>query len=117
MRRTCPAEKGILKPSGAVFGSPWTQYVQKLWYFRCSPSVMTGEPVASNRAMVSRIASSYSGPSAGSAPSDIATASINHGGLGILPIGSVGIVIRACLAFPILDASVEQWSRQTEDIL
>ncbi len=53
-----PAANGILKPSGAVFGSPWTQYVQKLWYFRCSPSVMTGEPVASNRSMVSRIASS-----------------------------------------------------------
>ena len=32
-----------------MFGRPCTQYVQKLWYFRCSPSVMTGEPVASNR--------------------------------------------------------------------
>ena len=58
IRRVCPAENGILKPSGAVFGSPCTQYVQKLWYFRCSPSVITGEPVASNRSMVSRIASS-----------------------------------------------------------
>jgi SRSO17 transposase len=35
-----------------------TQYVQKLWYFRCSPSVITGELVASNRSIVSRIASS-----------------------------------------------------------
>ena len=58
MRRTWPAANGILKPSGAVFGSPWTQYVQKLWYFRCSPSVITGEPVASKRSIVSRIASS-----------------------------------------------------------
>ena len=58
IRRMWPAENGILKPSGAVFGIPWTQYVQKLWYFLCSPSVMTGEPVASNRSMVSRIASS-----------------------------------------------------------
>jgi hypothetical protein len=58
IRRVWPAANGILNPSGAVFGIPWTQYVQKLWYFRCSPSVMTGEPVASNRAMVSRIAAS-----------------------------------------------------------
>ena len=58
IRRMWPAVNGILKPSGAVFGSPCTQYVQKLWYFRCSPSVMTGEPVASNRSIVSRIASS-----------------------------------------------------------
>ncbi len=58
IRRVCPAEKGIRKPSGAVLGSPCTLYVQKLWYFLCSPSVITGEPVASNSAMVSRIASS-----------------------------------------------------------
>ena len=38
MRRTWPAANGILKPSGAVFGNPCTQYVQKLWYLRCSPS-------------------------------------------------------------------------------
>jgi hypothetical protein len=53
-----PAENGILKPFGSVFGDPCTLYVQKLWYFLCSPSVITGEPVASNRSMVSRIASS-----------------------------------------------------------
>ena len=58
MRRVWPAANGILKPSGAVFGRPWTLYVQKLWYFRCSPSVITGEPVASNRSMVSRTAAS-----------------------------------------------------------
>lgn len=29
---------------------------QKLWYLRCSPSVTTGEPVASKRSIVSRIA-------------------------------------------------------------
>ena len=58
IRRRCPAANGILKPSGAVFGRPCTEYVQKLWYFRCSPSVITGEPVASNRSMVSRTASS-----------------------------------------------------------
>src|SRR6476661_7889847 len=49
MRRVCPAENGIRNPSGAVLGMPCTQYVQKLWYLRCSPSVMTGEPVASKR--------------------------------------------------------------------
>ena len=37
-----------LKAVRLVLGSPWTEYVQKLWYLRCSPSVMTGEPVASN---------------------------------------------------------------------
>ena len=45
MRRVWPAAKGMAKPSGAVFVSPCTEYVQKLWYFRCSPSVTTGEPV------------------------------------------------------------------------
>ena len=48
----------ILKPSGAVLGSPCTEYVQKFSYFLCSPSVMTGEPVASNRSTVSRTAAS-----------------------------------------------------------
>jgi hypothetical protein len=46
------------KPSGSVFASPCTEYVQKLWYFRCSPSVTTGEPVASKRCSVSRMAAS-----------------------------------------------------------
>jgi hypothetical protein len=53
MRRVWPSEKGIVNPSGDEFGSPCTEYVQKLSNFRCSPSVMTGEPVASNRTIVS----------------------------------------------------------------
>ena len=56
MRRAWPAANGITNPSGAELGSPCTGYVQKLWYFHCSPSVTTGDPVASNRATVSRIA-------------------------------------------------------------
>src|SRR5687768_14629951 len=52
---------------------------------------MIGEPVASNPAMVSRTARSYSGLSLRSFRSPSATASISHEGLGMLPIGSVGI--------------------------
>ena len=56
---------------------------------------MTGEPVASNRATVSRIAASYSGSRAGSSlrPPLAATAAISSGGRGMLPIGSVGIAM------------------------
>src|SRR5688500_9236145 len=95
MRRVWPAANGILKPSGAVFSRPWTEYVQKLSYLRCSPSVITGDPVASKRSMVSLTAASYWGSSFGSAISPAATAEINSGGRGILPIGSVGIIIAA----------------------
>ena len=41
----------------------------------CSPSVITGEPVASNRSMVSRIAPSKSESNLGSVPSPVAIAS------------------------------------------
>jgi hypothetical protein len=58
MRRVWPAANGMAKPSGAVLASPCTLYVQKLWYLRCSPSVITGEPVASKRSTVSRMAAS-----------------------------------------------------------
>src|SRR4051812_12812469 len=92
MRRVCPAENGILNPSGGVFGKPCTQYVQKLWYLRCSPSVITGDLVASNLFTVSRTASSYSASSLGSDPSpDLLTAEIKPRGRGTLPTGSVGM--------------------------
>src|SRR4051794_29528630 len=58
----------------------------------CSPSLITGEPVASKRSIVSRSAASYcSSSSACDAPR--ATASISSGGRGMLPIGSVGIAM------------------------
>ena len=50
---------------GGVRAARGREYVQKLWYFRCSPSVMTGEPVASKRSIVSRTAASYGGSSVG----------------------------------------------------
>src|SRR5688572_25480682 len=54
---------------------------------------MTGEPVASNFSMVSLTAASYSGSRAGSSLCVRATASMSRRGLGMLPIGSVGMVI------------------------
>ena len=93
MRRVCPAAKGILKPSGWVFGSPSTEYVQKLWYFRCSPSVITGDPSPRSARTVSRMAISYRGSRLGSSWSFPAMASISSSGRGMLPIGSVGMVI------------------------
>jgi hypothetical protein len=91
MRRVWPAAKGIAKPSGAVLGSPCTAYVQKLWYLRCSPSVMTGEPVASKRATVSATAASYIGSRDGSSGPRRSIWSRSSVGRGMLPTGSVGI--------------------------
>src|SRR5687767_2666905 len=77
-----------------MLGKPCTQYVQKLWYFRCSPSEITGEPVASNSSTVWRIASSYKGERVGSASSPAASIALSSEiGRGMLPIGSVGIVM------------------------
>ncbi len=45
-----PSWKGIVTPPGARFVAPWIGYVAKLG-LRCSPSVMTGEPVSSKRRM------------------------------------------------------------------
>src|SRR5258707_15870352 len=87
----------MVKPSGAVFASPWTQYVAKLKYFLCSPSVTTGEPAASNRSMVSRTASSKKGARPGSSLSPFATLSMRSAGLGVLPMGSVGVLVDAGL--------------------
>src|SRR5882672_5816939 len=88
----------MVKPSGAVFASPCTQYVAKLKYFLCSPSVTTGEPAASNRSMVSRTASSKKGARPGSSLSPFATLSMRSAGLGMLPMGSVGMLMDAGLA-------------------
>jgi len=54
--------------------------------------------VASNRSMVSQIASSQRGASLGSSLSPFATLSMRSTGLGILQIGSVGMVIGVGLA-------------------
>src|SRR5687768_7925303 len=54
---------------------------------------MMGDPVASKRSIVSLIAASYCASSFGSAILPWDTASISAGGLGMLPIGSVGRVI------------------------
>jgi hypothetical protein len=61
---------------------------------RCSPSVITGEPVASNSLTVSRTAASYSALSVGLSPPSFATASMRCTGREILPIGSVGMDMR-----------------------
>ena len=54
---------------------------------------MTGEPVASNRSMVSLTAASKGASSTGFVGSPAAvTAAIRSGGRGMLPIGSVGII-------------------------
>jgi hypothetical protein len=57
---------------------------------------MTGDPVASKRSIVSRIASSKSGAKAGLELPFFLIASINASGRGMLPIGSVGIIINFC---------------------
>src|SRR5258706_29890 len=88
----------MVKPSGAVFASPCTQYVAKLKYFLCSPSVTTGEPAASNRSMVSRTASAKKGARPGSSLSPFATLWMRSAGLGMLPMGSVGMLMDATLA-------------------
>jgi hypothetical protein len=64
--------------------------------FVCSPSVMTGDPVASNFSIVSRTASLHidANSSCDMLPRSYrAKASISFCGRGMLPIGSVGIVI------------------------
>ncbi len=53
----------MVTPPGARFFAPWTGYVAKLG-LRCSPSVMTGEPVSSKRRIVSLTAASKSASSA-----------------------------------------------------
>ena len=45
-----------LKTVGHRVREPVHRIRPKVWNFRCSPSVITGEPVASKLAMVSRIA-------------------------------------------------------------
>ena len=82
-------------PSGARLVSPAIGYVTKLG-LDCSPSVMTGDPVSSKRRMVSRMASSCAAASALSLISPRAWPAIaasSAGERGMLPIGSVGIVI------------------------
>src|SRR5260370_27102816 len=72
---------------------------------RRTTSVTTGDPVASNHSMVSRIASSNRGARLGSSLSPFATRSIRSTGLGLLPIGSVVLVIEEGLS--ILTALLE----------
>src|SRR5206468_3249846 len=82
-------------PSGARASSPWIGYVAKLGLV-CSPSEMIGDPVASKRLIVSRIARSYSALMSCWDIAPAATfpiASTSSGGRGMLPIGSVGIGI------------------------
>ena len=60
----------------------------------CSPSLMTGDPVSWNRSMVSRMAASYNSPSSSSEHRRSLNSRIprrSSGGLGMLPIGSVGM--------------------------
>ena len=93
MRRTWPAANGILKPSGAVFGRPCTQYVQKLWILallavgddRRAGRLEARDRVA-NRRVVERVERRVLAVG-------LATASISARGLGMLPMGSVGMVI------------------------
>src|SRR5229473_2144452 len=62
----------------------------------CSPSLITGEPVASKRWIVSRSAASERSSSSAcdTRPSaKPATASMSSGGRGMLPMGSVGTAI------------------------
>src|ERR1700736_1370487 len=62
----------------------------------CSPSVITGDPVASNFSMVSRTASLQidSNSSRDKLPRSYCSKAVTtSGGRGILPIGSVGMVI------------------------
>src|ERR1700676_5538786 len=80
-------------PSGARFGRPSMGYVAKLG-LPCSPSVITGEPVASNSSMVSRTARSTTARYASGRIRPAANswaAFISSGGRGVLPMGSVGI--------------------------
>jgi hypothetical protein len=95
--RVWPSANGITTPSGAKLVSPARGYVAKLG-LRCSPSVTTGDPSATSRATVSRTASSYRASSS-SAPVGpaawSATAASSSAGRGMLPIGSVGIIMRA----------------------
>ena len=79
-------------PSAASDSRPWIGYVAKLG-FRCSPSLITGEPVASSSLIVSRTASSKSA----SAGPPFCSAATSSAGRGMLPIGSVGIVMRRTL--------------------
>src|SRR4029077_18249170 len=62
-----------------------------------SPSSTTGESVPSKRSMMSRIVSSKRGSRPGSSLSLFAILAMRSTGLGILPIGSVGIVTGAGL--------------------
>ena len=92
----CPSANGMTTPSGLSVVSPWIGYVTKLG-LSCSPSVITGEPVASSSPIVSSSACSKSAFSSSPAtPRRIA--SISSGGRGTLPIGSVGIDIACMLA-------------------
>src|SRR6266850_26872 len=70
------------------------EYVAKLC-LACSPSVMTGDPVASRRRIVSWTAASYSALSSGCEMRPARkpwTPSIKAAGLGMLPMGSVGSI-------------------------
>src|SRR5260370_4384114 len=75
--------------------NPWIGKVEKLG-FVCSPSVITGDPVASNFSMVSRTASLQidSNSSRDKLPrSYCSKAVMTFFGRGMLPIGSGGVVL------------------------
>src|SRR5229473_6594172 len=91
--RVCPSANGMVTPSGASVRKPCIGYVAKLG-LPCSPSVITGDPVASKRSMVSRMLSSSmtSYSDAAIPPASTSRAAwIRRGGRGMLPIGSVVI--------------------------
>lgn len=77
--------------SGIMLGARSMEYEAKLITFACSPSVITGDPVASICATVSRTASSKSASRRSGDVVLSSTASINALGRGMLPMGSVGM--------------------------
>src|SRR5437867_10581425 len=90
----------MVTPSGASVSSPSIGYVAKLGLV-CSPSVTIGDPLASKRWTVSRIAPACSDRSLSREMRPAAnsrTPATSSGGLGMLPIGSVGIGMRPILS-------------------
>ena len=94
--RVWPSSNGIVTPPGAIVVRPATGYVAKLG-LRCSPSVTTVEPIASKRRSVSTTASSNRASSASARWSrrpPPAMPSMSAWGRGMLPMGSVGMLMR-----------------------
>jgi hypothetical protein len=63
---------------------------------------MIGDSVASKRSTVSFTAASYIAFNAGLSLRERAIASMSGSGLGMLPIGSVGSIVRVSLIIPVL---------------